>query len=167
MPRVIGDGERTSKDWHLIFSGLPESDSSAFRELCLFCEVHRGQVLATLPWAAAEIGGNDGFALMLDLVRARGGTRLYVSTLHSRFIERLALPIGVETHRRLLAQANAASLIEIPSAWGVFTALRRVAILAALEDGWRPQEVARRFGVSERSLRRTRSEPASMRTMSA
>lgn len=111
-------------------------------------------MLAALPWAAAEIAGNDGFAAMLAFVAHWGGVRFYVPRDAARFAAKAGIPISALTHCRFRREAGTAALIEIPSAWGVFIALRRVAIAAALASGEPPARIARRFGVTERSLRR-------------
>lgn len=123
-------------------------------------------MLAALPWLAAEVAGNDGFDVMLRLVRAEGGTRLYVPKAYPRFADRHP-GLCALTHARLLAQANAAGAVETPSAWGVFLALRRVAVETALASGQHHAVVARGFGVSERSLRRLGKAGGSMRNLSA
>ncbi len=120
-----------------------------------FCEGNREQLLAALPWPAAEIGGNDGFIPMLEFVRRWSGARFYVPREHARFVAKAGVPIGLRTHRRFLKDAGAASLIEIPSAWGIFLTLRSQAIAAAIDGGAPSGEVARRFGVTERSLRQS------------
>jgi hypothetical protein len=116
--------------------------------------VNRAQVLAALPWVAAEVGGNDGFPAMLDFVGRWSGARFYVPRDPRRFAAKAGMALGPITHGRFLREAGPAALVEIPSAWGVFFALRRVAVAAAMARGDPPVQVARRFGVSERSLRR-------------
>lgn len=139
---------------HPCFAGLPDPDSDDFESLCLFCEEHRVAVLASLPWVAAEIAGLGGFEAMLRLVRRHGGRRLYLPRGRAACSTRLGLNLDPPTHLRLLDRASAAGTIEIPSAWGVFVGLRRVAIRAAVRAGRSQREVAQAFGVTERHLRR-------------
>lgn len=139
---------------HPCFAGLPEPDSDAFDSLCGFCEDHRVNVLGSLPWVAAEVAGLGGFGAMLRLVRRHGGRRLYLPRGRGACSARLGLALDAATHRRLLDRASAAGTIEIPSAWGVFVGLRRVAIRAAVRAGRSQREVAQTFGVTERHLRR-------------
>jgi hypothetical protein len=138
---------------HPIFDGLPPTDSAAYLDLCGFCGEHRQQVLCALPWLAAEIGGNDGFAPMFDVVRRHGGARLHASADFAQFRSKMQADLSPRTHRRIVLNAGVAALIDVPSAWGVFLALRRVAIRQALANGAGRRAVARQFGVSERSLR--------------
>lgn len=136
-----------------LFLGLPGPATPAFDALCAFCEEHRVAVLASLPWVAAEIAGHDGFGAMLRFVRALGGRRVYVPRDRRGFAERLGVELSAATHARLLAHASEAGTVEIPSAWGVFIALRRIAIRAAMAAGDDLRLVAQSFGVSERHLR--------------
>ena len=48
-------------------------------------------------------------------------------------------------------------LIEVPSAWGVFVALRGLAIEEALRAGATDASVAQEFGVTTRALRKRRA----------
>lgn len=136
------------------FAGLPAPDSDEFAQLCRFCESHRIEVLAALPWVAAEIAAIGGFAAMLRLVRDLGGRRVYLPRGRPACSTRLGLDLDAATHRRLLDRASAAGTIELPSAWGVFVGLRRVAIRAAVRAGLSQRQIARAFGVTERHLRR-------------
>lgn len=136
------------------FAGLPAPDSDDFETLSAFCEAHRIEVLAALPWVAAEVAQSCGFAAMLRLVHRHGGRRVYLPRGRTACAARLGLELDASAHRRLLDRASAAGTIEIPSAWGVFVALRRVAIRAALRAGLDQREIAHAFGVTERHLRR-------------
>ncbi|MGO1073505.1 hypothetical protein [Lysobacter sp. CA199] len=136
------------------FAGLPAPDSQDFESLCRFCEDHRVAVLGSLPWIAAEVADLGGFEAMLRLVRHQGGRRLYLPRGRDDCSIRLGVRLDATSHRRLLDRASTAGTIEIPSAWGVFVGLRRVAIRAAVRAGRSQREVAQAFGVTERHLRR-------------
>lgn len=136
------------------FAGLPAPDSDDFDALSAFCEEHRIEALASLPWVAAEIAESCGFIAMLRLVHRHGGRRVYLPRGRSACAARLGVELDAAAHRRLLDRASAAGTIEIPSAWGVFVALRRVAIRAAVRAGGDQREIAHAFGVTERHLRR-------------
>ncbi len=140
-------------DWAELFGGIPAPLSAPFYGLCRFCEAHSGAVNAALPWLAAEIGHNDGYATMLGFVHRWSGRRIYVSKDHAQFVEKVGCDLCASTHGRLLRDAGAGSQVEVPSAWGVFMALRRVAIAIAIRSRVPSEEVSRRFGVTMRSLR--------------
>lgn len=90
---------------------------------------------------------------MLVFIREFSGARLHVSANHARFRERLGIDISTSSHRRILIGAGHSQIVDVPSAWGVFLTLRRVAIQSALKEGAEVRQIARKFGVSERSLR--------------
>jgi len=136
------------------FAGLPAPDSDDFETLSAFCETHRVDALSALPWVAAEVAQSCGFAAMLRLAHRHGGRRVYLPRGRTACAARLGLELDASAHRRLLDRASAAGTIEVPSAWGVFVALRRVAIRAALRAGCDQREIAHAFGVTERHLRR-------------
>jgi hypothetical protein len=139
---------------HVLFSGLPDPGTSSFERMCFFCEANRVQVLAALPWPAAEMGGNEGFSVMFEFIRRFGGTRLYVARTLPGFIERLGMEVTKKTHRRFLENADFSGAVDVPSSWGVFVTLRRIAILSALSEGKPRRYVAQCFGVTERYLRK-------------
>ena len=145
---AIGTDDRSG-----LFSGLPAEGSVAYVELLAFLNANRPAVLAALPWVAAEIAGNEGFEAMLDFVRRLGGSRLYISARLQAFSRSTGSAFNAVTHRNLLRGAGVSALLEAPSAWGVFLVFRRVALAQALAGGASRKAAARRFGVTERSLR--------------
>ncbi len=150
------DGDEPASDlpeWAELFGGIPAPSSAAFYGLCRFCEAEAAAVNAALPWIAAEIGSNDGYATMLRFIHRWGGLRLYVSKDHAHFVEKVGCDIGETTYQRLIRDAGVGSQVEVPSAWGVFLALRRVAVAIAIRSRVPHDEITRRFGVTMRSLR--------------
>ncbi|HEX8470103.1 MAG TPA: hypothetical protein VF633_03235 [Brevundimonas sp.] len=142
-----------TEDRNGLFNGLPARGSTAYVELLVFLNANRSAVLAALPWVAAEIAGNEGFEVMLDFVCRLGGRRLYISARLQEFSRATDSAFGLATHRNLLRGAGVSSLLEAPSAWGVFLVFRRVALARALAEGVSKKAAARLFGVTERSLR--------------
>lgn len=119
-----------------------------------FCQSHSSQLFAALPWSAAEMASNDGFEKMFRFIKYWGGGRFYVPKDYSDFTRKLDFELSYVTHRQFLKNASIASIIDVPSAWGIFLVMRRTAILAALEDGIARSSVAQDFGVTERALRK-------------
>lgn len=153
---LLYEGEGPAPDlseWMKLFGGIPAPGSAAFYGLCRFCEVDTAATNAALPWLAAEIGRNDGYATMLRFIHRWSGRRLYVYKDHRQFTEKIGCDLSASTHRRLLRDAGVGSQIEVPSAWGVFVALRRVAIAMAIRSRLPHDEISCRFGVTKRSLR--------------
>lgn len=152
----VFDGEGPAPEapeWMELFGGIPSPDSAAFYGLCRFCQEHAAVVQGALPWLAAEIARNDGPATMLRFVRRWSGMRLYVPRSHARFAERVGCDLGASTHDQIVRAAGVGSQVEVPSAWGVFLALRRVAIGLAIRSRLPAEEISRGFGVTMRSLR--------------
>ena len=123
------------------------------RDLLTFCERNKARVLAALPWIAAEFAGQEDFPSMFCFIRRFSGARLYVSRDLGRFRAAIGIDISEALHRQILRGAGATGIVDIPSAWGVFLALRRVAVIEAVALGTDRRDTARRFGVSERALR--------------
>ncbi len=135
-----------------LFSGLPRAGEARHDDLLKFLEANRSASLAALPWLAAELAGHEGFEAMIAFLHARGGRRIYLAD--GADAERvLGLRVADRTHARIVDGAGAGRLVDAPSAWGAFVALRRVAIDRALADGASPADVAAAFGVTRRSLR--------------
>lgn len=141
---------------HLLFRGLPSPDSARYVPLVEFCEGQKDQVLASLPWLAAEIADQSDFHLLINLVLARSGGRIYQQDLR-RECAKQGVTITNKTMDRLIAMNNGVDRFELPSAWGVFSTLRRLAILCDLRRGIPLATIARNYGVSLRYLRSLKS----------
>ncbi len=142
------------------FAGMPADGTAEFDAFVAYCEAHRDEALAALPWVAAEIAAASGFAAMLRLVQRHGGRRIYLPRSAQASHARLGVELSAAARQRLLERASAAGTIEIPSAWSVVVALRRVAIRAAVRAGGDPGEIARRVGVSEADSPHANDDPA-------
>ncbi|MEO3430485.1 hypothetical protein AAFN88_16625 [Pelagibius sp. CAU 1746] len=150
MPRCsanCGDG-------HELFECIPPPESAAFAHLVRFCEQNRPLVLASLPFFAAEMAHSNGFADMLRLIRKAGGTKVYISHDRLKFNSRFSLKLTEQQHDRLVLHSDSSGLIDLPSSWGIFVSIRRAAIIAALKSRHPRGEIVRRFGVTDRYLRK-------------
>lgn len=141
----------------LIFSGLPAMSSENERELIQFCERYPLSVLSAMPWAAAEIAGVCGFSTLFHLMYRYGGRKLYLPKKNERFNKLYNVEIEGDQYQRLLKRVDSAGNIELPSAWGVFIAIRRAAMQMAMRDNVPSMELTRTFGVSMRNIRMIRS----------
>lgn len=124
--------------------------------LVAFCEKHRSKVLAALPWIAAELAEGIGFASMLALIRERSGQRLHVPSSRTALRSKLNIYLPDSVCDRINRLCNSTGTVELPSAWGVFLCVRRVAIAMALHRGEPDLGVAQRYGVTTRYLRKLR-----------
>ncbi|KLJ01917.1 hypothetical protein [Luteimonas sp. FCS-9] len=124
------------------------------RHMCVcFCEQNKTFVVEALPASLAEIGAIGGFDLVIDLVNAYGGKRIYLPTRATRFFDMTGLdvPPTVYEHWRDIADVN--GQLDIPSSWGLFLSLRRAAIRVAIARKWPPELLQATFGVSRRQLK--------------
>ncbi|AEW75286.1 hypothetical protein EcWSU1_03858 [Enterobacter ludwigii] len=141
----------------VIFSGLPAMSTENEKELIQFCESYPHYVLSAMPWAAAEIAGVCGFPTLFHMIYDFGGRKIYLPKKQERFKKLYDIDISVEQYNRLLKRVDSAGNIELPSAWGVFIAIRRAAMQMAMRDNVSSTELTRTFGVSMRNIRMIRS----------
>ncbi len=129
------------------------------RPACVeFCEQNRQIVLCCLPGSLAELAEGAGFATMLDVVVTYGGRRLYLPTREHRFLAQTGMAIPAAAYKRWRLQADVNGQIDIPSAWGLFLALRRAAIRFALAREWPTEALHSTFGMNRRQLRAYRAD---------
>ncbi len=143
-----------------LFNPIPGPDEPRFPALVRFCVEHEGQVLAALPGFAGEVALVFGFEGMLRLVRQKGGTRwLFPGIIDTDGCGRSTVASDILGKPRIPVTEIPASFprgvqCDLPAAFGVFDALRRVAVFAALTEGVAVAEIARQSGVPDRTLRR-------------
>jgi hypothetical protein len=144
---------------HGLFSGIPEPSCRQFKALVSYCEQHRPNVLAALPALGAELAELTSFSSMLTFVREHSGRRLHISSLRSELkgIPALKANSEAEAVDRILRLSNNDDKVEVPSSWGVFMSVRRVVIMSALYQEESDSDIAQRFGVTTRYLRKLRS----------
>jgi len=150
IPKPATAGRKSSN----LFECIPPPGSAGFAELVGFCEQHRSLVLASLPFVAAEMAHSNGFAEMLKVIRRAGGTKVYISHDRRKFNSRFHLSLDEKQHDRLVLQSDSSGLVDLPSSWGIFVSIRRAAIIAALKNRHPRDEIVRRFGVTNRYLRK-------------
>jgi hypothetical protein len=131
------------------------------RKACLaFCEQHRALVLDCLPGSLHDVVSSTSFSTMLDIVSVHGGKRLYLPTRADRFYEQTGLSVPPSSYSRWREHGDVNGQIDIPSVWGLFLALRRAAIRAALAHDWSPEALHSTFGITRRQLKAYRVEKA-------
>ncbi len=137
-----------------IFSGLPSADDPRFYLFEVFYQKNKVEVLATLPWLVSELIENDGFGSMLEFVRHYGGCRIYINKDYAVFVRKTGMILSEKTYRKMLLHSASESVLDIPSAWGIYLKLRNVAIRSLLQAGVSLEQIARDFGMTERALRK-------------
>lgn len=142
------------------FTGLPAADTSDDQDLLAFCETHRTAVLAALPWFASEIAGREGFAVLFAIQRACGGRRIYLPAHVSDAAARLGASIQPATLEALRSGSGAAPVVDVPSNWGVFTAIRRAGVFQAMAQRLGSDQIIHHFGITQRHLKTYRRQMA-------
>ncbi|MBK1638439.1 hypothetical protein EV659_101178 [Rhodothalassium salexigens DSM 2132] len=139
-----------------LFRGLPAPETQAFEMLVTFCDKNPVAVRSALPFAAAEVSNNSGFERFFRFVLDHSGANIYISQDRGRFNAKYDLSLSEAEHRRLLDSTDARGTISVPSAFGVFIALRRSAMLAEIKAGRPDREIARTLGASIRAVKQER-----------
>ncbi|NTE87456.1 hypothetical protein [Agrobacterium rubi] len=137
-----------------VFCGIPLPGDAAFAVIVEFYERSKPEVLASMPWVAAELCEHEGLETMLGFIEKNGGRRLYIAKDFKAFNKKISVVIKETTHERLRHFARDHSLIDIPSLWGIFLALRRVAIRHFIRKGANPGRISKDFGVTDRYIRK-------------
>lgn len=139
-----------------VWQALPAKETPEYLDLVAFCNNHQQEVLATLPTYAAEISASSGFDRMLSFIKKNGGVPIYISKRREYFNRKYSLALSQKEHRYLLNTADSRGTITMPSAFGVFLALRRVAIHLAMSGHKGDREIAQKYGASLRYLKKER-----------
>lgn len=135
------------------WAGLPPEDTPLFEDLVRFCQNNRTAVWMTLPWLAAELSAINGFEAMLHFVRRESGAPFYIPHNLSRLNERHGLSLTTRDHERFLHNVDCRGALTVPSAFGVFLAIRRAALQTAIAAGEPDREIAQRFGATIRYVK--------------
>ncbi len=136
-----------------LWGGVPPSTSPLFSELVRFCQTQSSVVWTTLPWLAAELSYTSGFDTMLSFVKRESGASVYIPQKLERFNERHGLSLTEREHERLLRKVDCRGTLPVPSAWGVFLAIRRAALQIAIDSREKDREIARTFGATIRYVK--------------
>lgn len=145
----------------VFFECIPPKSSERYLGLLEFCHTNHSYVLASLPFIASEIAEYCGYPAFFELIREKGGTKINIAGGHNKLKERYALSISPANYERMLFHMEN-DWVDLPSAWGVFVALRRTAILSEITQKKLPKtpapslprSFARKYGVSERYIRK-------------
>ncbi len=136
-----------------LFTGILIEDQTYMTQLVNFCDKYHARVLSCLPWMAAELASNSGFSTMIGIIQQYGGRKLYIATNKADFNKKLDLNLSDTQYHRIIDNTDARGFVDLPSLWGVFLAVRRAAIIEALDAGYSNQEIITNFGITERGLR--------------
>lgn len=142
-----------------LFCGIPAKGTADFANIVMFCEEYSSFVLAATHFTFAEIAAAAGFQAALEFVRSHGGSNnLYIHKTVEAFCHWSSLDAedAAAIWNVLTRMADIDSEVDVPSAYGVFQAIRRVAIDAALKSGVSGRKIACAFGGTERGIQKNR-----------
>lgn len=138
--------------WNL----LPESNSEDFQTLVHFCDSHDRELKATLPVYAHKILRDCGGESLISFVSKYGGVPIYISKNKDNFQKKYGLNVSDGLYATFLAGADSGGSLSIPSACGLYLAIRRAAIRMALPDCRDDRQIAETFGASLRYIKQER-----------
>ncbi len=150
-----------------LFECIPPEGSEKHFQLLEFCKHNHSHVLATMPFIASEVAEFCGFYAFFELIREFGGSKINLAGGPGKLLERYGLFLSEKSYEKLMFHTEC-DWIDLPSAWGVFIALRRAAIMGEVKKARVPtvkgpvlnRTLAQKYGVSERYIRKlTKIQP--------
>ena len=136
-----------------IFKGLPVYDREAFAALEKMFNDHRGEILAALPWLAAELINEVDLKTGLEFIFDEGGNSFYIPNNTAGLSDKLHITLSNKLIDRIVYFSGSGGNIEIPSPWGVSGCIRRTMIRVLCQQKYSREHIRRIFGVSNRSIR--------------
>lgn len=144
-----------------LFECIPREGTEKHAQLLEFCRQNHSHILATMPFIASEVAEFCGYYAFFELIREFGGSKINIGGGPEKLLKRYGLFLSDETYEKLMFHTEC-DWIDLPSAWGVFIALRRAAIMgevkkARFSANKAPilnRSLAQKYGVSERYVRK-------------
>ncbi|MFI8417204.1 hypothetical protein ACQKDS_12245 [Serratia sp. NPDC078593] len=140
-------------EWEELFSGLPVRHSERESKLIEFCEKYRVNILSAMPWVASEIAAQSGFSDLFNLVYCFGGRKIHMPPERKEFYKIYNISMTEHSYQRLYKKSDVSGYLELPSAWGVFMAIRRAAMQLAMKEDVPTMFLTKTFGVTMRNIR--------------
>lgn len=135
-----------------LFRGLPNPADPSFAEIVNFSERRASKILAHMPaftsLIASEVSFRDAYTISYQL----SGKRIYLPKNADRFAAKIQCDIGAEIYERILDIACAEPHIEVPSSWGIFSIIRKIAIIEYLEQTQSKTQAQIEFGANRRFI---------------
>ncbi len=135
-----------------LFRGLPNPTHPSFTEIVVFSEENAGKILPHMPsftsLIATEVSFTDAYKISYHL----SGKRIYLPKNKQKFTDKIKCEIDARTYERILDIACAEPHIEIPSSWGVFNVIRKIAIIDFLEQTKSKTQAQIEFGANRRFI---------------
>ncbi len=137
----------------MIFCGFIFNNNKYFTELVDFCGRHEFRVISCLPNAAGVLASNSGFEEMFTFIKEYGGKKIYIPANKDKCNKKYTLDFDDRHFSNFYSFTDTRGFIDMPSVWGVYTAIRRAAMLEDILTGKSNKEIINRFGITERGIR--------------
>ncbi len=141
----------------MIFCGFIFVDHKNFNELIDFCDSHEHRVISCLPNAAGILASNSGFKVMFEFVKKHGSKKIYIPASKEKFNTKYDLDFDARHFTNLYSYIDSRGFIDMSSVWGVYTAVRRAAMLEDILRGKSNEDIINRFGITDRGIRKIKS----------
>ncbi len=138
------------------------SNCNYFTELVTFCNDHKYRVLSCLPNAAGVIASEQGFESMFTFIKKHGGKKVYIPVKKDKFNFKYKCSFEKKHFDYLYSFTDSRGFVDMPSVWGVYTSVRRAAILEDIFSGKSNNYIAKRFGVTDRGIRKMKQSQHSI-----
>jgi hypothetical protein len=135
-----------------LFRGLPDPSERDFQKLVEFSEDNAGRILPLLPAFTSLIASRLSFTAAYTISYNFSGKRIYLAKSKEAFERKIQCKLDEDTYEQILDIAFAEPHIEIPSAWGVFTVIRKIVILDYLEQTQSKVQARIEFGSNRRFI---------------
>ena len=139
------------EDYFLVFRGLPLPRSSGSEQLIRFYNQYTEHSLAAMPLMASELTIALGFAGMLNFFRKNELSKVHVKR-GCEFFLRLGIDSQHDACERIMRLSDGDGYVYLPSASGVYLALKRAAIHIALKNSVEKKDIIRFFGKFRRTM---------------
>lgn len=143
-----------------LFRGLPNPGTQAFAELIEFSDRFKSDLLRELPCFTSLIARHHSFADAYKVSYTHSGKRLYLPKDKVRFERKIGIALSTQSYDDILILSQGEPNIEIPSSWGVFTAVRKVAIQVYLNHSKSKQNAQLYFGTNRKFIDKLTKNPA-------
>lgn len=154
---AMEEGQDNLDECLVLFSGLPLQHSERELRLIRFCERYKTNILSVMPWVASEFAAYCGFESLFKILHSYGGRKIYLPKEIGKFCHLYGIDIPQHSYLKLYKKADSSGYLDIPSAWGIFIAIRRAAIQIAMKEDVPSKLLTQAFGITMRNIRLMKS----------
>lgn len=117
-----------------LFRGLPNPIDTSFTEIVNFSEHNADKILPHMPAFTSLIALRISFSDAYKISYHLSGKRIYLPKDRRKFADKIQCKIDEQTYDYILGMACGEPHIEIPSSWGIFSIIRKIAIVDFLKQ---------------------------------